>query len=155
MPEPTVDDILNYLPLYPHIGTAGQPTREQFPAIREAGYQVVINLAMPTSDNAVPEEPALVAALGLDYIPIPVVWESPTLEDLQRFFAALEANASRRVFVHCALNMRVSAFMYLYRVLRLGVSHDEAYWDVLAIWEPNPTWRAFMAAATGLEDLPW
>lgn len=155
MPTQTVQDILNFLPIDSRIGTAGQPTREQFAAIREAGYEVVINLAMPTSDNAVPEEAALVAALGLEYIPIPVVWENPTHEDLARFFAALEANTGRRLFVHCALNMRVSAFMYLYRLLRLGMSHDEAYWDVLAIWEPNPTWRAFMAAATGQEDLPW
>ncbi|MBD0335199.1 MAG: protein tyrosine phosphatase family protein [Cyanobacteria bacterium Co-bin13] len=134
------------------IATAGQPTAEQFEAIRAAGYQVVINLALPTSDNALPQEAALVESLGMQYVPIPVVWEEPTLADLHRFFAVMEANQDKNVFVHCAANMRVSAFVYLYRCLRQGLDEAQARQDLLRIWQPNPIWRRFIVEATSLTD---
>jgi hypothetical protein len=65
--------IYQFLPLSETIATAGQPTVEQFPAIQAAGYDVVINLALPESANAIPEEGAIVEKLGLQYIHIPVV----------------------------------------------------------------------------------
>jgi hypothetical protein len=47
---PNLAGILHFLPISARIGTAGQPTAAQFALIREAGYDVVINLALPTSD---------------------------------------------------------------------------------------------------------
>ena len=142
-----LEQLTNYYPNSPLILTAGQPTAEQVTLIAQAGCQVVINLAMPTSSAALPDEAALVAAHGMDYIAIPVVWEEPTLDDLARFFTAMEANQARKVFVHCVVNYRVSSFIYLYRVLRLEVVPDEAIWDLRSIWEPDETWAAFIAAA--------
>jgi hypothetical protein len=59
----------------------------------------------------------------------------------------MEANRARKVFVHCVVNYRVSAFMYLYRVLRLGVDPEDAIWDLRSIWEPDETWLAFINTA--------
>ena len=148
--EPTTDPIaaiLNYLPLSPLIGTAGQPTGDQLAALRQAGYDVVINLATPASSNAQPDEASLVTALGMTYVPIPVVWQRPTLEDLSAFFAALDSLPDRKLFIHCALNYRVSTFMYLYRVIRLGVPHETAVWEMLSIWEPDEIWSQLIADA--------
>jgi protein tyrosine phosphatase (PTP) superfamily phosphohydrolase (DUF442 family) len=136
--------ITNYLHISDTLGTAGQPTAEQFAAIRAAGYEVVVNLAMPGSTNALPSERELVAAEGMDYVHIPVIWESPTAHDLERLIAVMDQNQGRKVFVHCALNMRVSCFIFLYRVLRLGVPVEEAWQDVLAVWEPNEIWQQFV-----------
>jgi len=145
-PKPRLDEIRNFLSL-DRVGTAGQPTGEQFVAIRAAGYRVVVNLALPTSTNALPDEAERVAALGMTYVHIPVVWEAPTLQDLDKFFAVMERYGEERVFVHCALNMRVSAFMFLYRVIRLGVSPEEARQMMLRIWEPNEVWSRFIEQA--------
>jgi hypothetical protein len=42
--------------------------------------------------------------------------------------------------------MRVSAFMFLYR-LRLGAANrNEAEADLRKIWEPDPIWKAFINA---------
>lgn len=142
-----LEQLTNYYPISPLILTAGQPTAEQISLVAAAGCQVVINLARPSSPNALPDEADLVAAQGMDYIAIPVVWEEPTLEDLARFFAAMEANRDRKVFVHCVVNYRVSSFIYLYRVLRLGADPDEAIWDLRSIWEPDETWSAFIDTA--------
>lgn len=142
-----LENILNFYDFSPTLATGGQPSAEQLAAIRDAGFEIVVNLALPTSTHALADEAEIVAGLGLEYIPIPVVWEHPTLDDLERFFAVMEANRQRPIFVHCALNYRVSTFMYLYRVLRLDVPHDEAIWDLRSIWEPDETWSAFIKAA--------
>jgi protein tyrosine phosphatase (PTP) superfamily phosphohydrolase (DUF442 family) len=143
-----LEQLTNYYPISPLILTAGQPTAEQIALIAQAGCQVVINLARPTSPNALVDEAELVAAQGMDYVTIPVVWEEPTLDDLDRFFAAMEANQARKVFVHCVVNYRVSSFIYLYRVLRLGADPDAAIWDLRSIWEPEPHWAEFIETAT-------
>ncbi len=137
-------EITNYLANSNTLGTAGQPTPEQFATIRAAGYEVVVNLAMPDSTNALPNEDELVTAEGMDYFHIPVVWESPAVEDIERFFTVMDRNHGRKIFVHCAMNMRVSCFVFLYRVLRLGVPRETAWQDVLAIWEPNEIWQRFI-----------
>ncbi len=145
-PEPILNGIGNYLSLG-RIGTAGQPTAEQFAAIQAAGYRVVINLALPTSTNALPDEADRVTALGMTYVHIPVIWESPALQDLEGFFAAMERYREEKVFVHCALNMRVSAFIFLYRVIRLGVPPEEARGMLLQIWQPDEVWSRFIDQA--------
>ncbi len=140
----TLNQITNFLAINDRVGTAGQPKREQFADIRRDGYELVINLALPTSTNAISDEAAVVAEQGMDYLHIPVVWEKPTAQDLQRFFVALEANRDQKVFVHCAMNMRVSAFMYLYRVLREQLPPEQALQDLHKIWQPIPHWRKFI-----------
>ena len=137
-------DIYNFLPIDDRWATAGQPTVAQFAAIKAAGYEVIINLGMPDSPRAVLNEAAVVAAQGIDYVAIPVVWEAPTAADLAAFFAAMRANQAKKRFVHCIANMRVSAFTFLYRVLVLGISIDEARQTLHQIWEPNPIWQQFI-----------
>lgn len=141
---PSLEDIINYVDISPNLGTAGQPTRDQFAAIQQAGFEVVINLLPSSSPKAIADEEALVNSLGIDYITIPVVWTEPTAADLDRFFEAMQQNQGRKVFVHCAMNMRVSAFVFLYRVLVEGAAVEDAKWAMLELWEPDPVWQAFI-----------
>ncbi len=145
MSDQSIEAIYQFLRLSDRIGTAGQPTAEQFTAIKDAGYQVVINL-LPSTREMLPNEQELVGSLGMEYVSIPVVWEAPTREDLERFFAAMEAHGQEKVFVHCAANKRVSAFLYLYRVLREQTPGEAAQADLNRIWVPNPIWQRFIAA---------
>lgn len=140
-----IADICNFLDLEPLLATGGQPLEEELRALAAAGFELVINLALPTSDNALPNESEIVHALGMAYIPIPVVWEAPRPDDFARFCAAMEANTQRRRFVHCAANYRVASFIYLYRVMRLGWTPQRAERDLYAIWRPDATWRRFIA----------
>jgi protein tyrosine phosphatase (PTP) superfamily phosphohydrolase (DUF442 family) len=144
VPPARIEDVINYLSISDSIGTAGQPTASQFAAIKAAGYDIVVNLAMPDSSNALSNEQRLVAEQGMLYVHIPVVWEHPTAQDLEQFFDLMARCRGRRVFVHCALNMRVSVFVFLYRVVWLGIAPEVAYRDVLRIWQPNPVWQRFL-----------
>ena len=57
-----IENITNYIRISDRIASSGQPEEQQFKDIAQAGFQVVINLAMPNSDNAIPEEGYIVTA---------------------------------------------------------------------------------------------
>ena len=103
-----------------------------------------MNLALPESTNALPDEKQIIESQGMQYVHIPVVWEKPTIENVNEFFSVMEANSDKKVFVHCAANMRVSAFIYLYQRLHESISEEEAKKDLHKIWIPNENWQKFM-----------
>jgi protein tyrosine phosphatase (PTP) superfamily phosphohydrolase (DUF442 family) len=126
------------------IHTAGQPSEEQLGGLRAAGYQLVINLAPPTTFGSIPNEGQLVAQSGIPYINIPVDRKMPRYEDFALFSAVLEQSKPRRVLVHCQINQRASVFTFLYRVIYEQIPPVEAWTDVTAIWVPNARWSAFV-----------
>lgn len=139
-----LEQIKNYYRISAAIGTAGQPEAAQFRLIKRAGFDVVINLSLPDSPDAIQDEEQLVQLLGLDYVPIPVDFETPALSDLKRFFATMDRYKHNTVFVHCAYNWRVSAFMFLYRTVRCDQPMADASRDLHAVWQPDPVWQAFI-----------
>ena len=75
---------LNFYQITEEVGTAGQPTVEQFKQIAEQGYSSVVNLAMHDSENAVPEEGSIVSSLGMSYFHIPVPFDNPTVDHVKK-----------------------------------------------------------------------
>lgn len=139
-----LSEIYSFRAVGDRLGTAGQPTERQFRMVREAGFEAVINLALPTSDNALANEGSVVTGLGMSYVHIPVDFKAPTSQDFRAFCRVMEAFDERPVFVHCAANMRVSAFVFLYRVLCQRVALPDAERDLHAIWQPNEVWTRFI-----------
>ncbi len=139
-----LEDIFNFLQLTPVIATAGQPTESQLSSIKIAGYRSIINLAPGTHENALPNEQEIVESLGIEYIHIPVKFDQPTIEDFDRFCDVIQSNQDRSIFVHCAANLRVSSFMYLYRRIYQSVTPEAAQIELAKIWNPNPIWQEFI-----------
>ena len=139
-----IESITDYYQISDRIATSGQPTIQQFELIKEAGYQVIINLAMSCSTNAIANEGAIVTDLGLVYVQIPVVWENPTIEDVKLFFSTMQAFIDRRVWVHCAKNMRVSCFIYFWQKYSLKLPEDRARQPMYKIWQPTGVWQELM-----------
>lgn len=127
--------------------TSGQPTEEQLASIAAAGYEVIINLALHDDPRySLRDEPGVVRSLGLSYVHIPVQFAAPSEADLVAFFAAMEANHGRKLWIHCAANCRVSAFLGLYRVIKQGWRHEQAFELMRSLWQPNEVWSSFMEA---------
>jgi protein tyrosine phosphatase (PTP) superfamily phosphohydrolase (DUF442 family) len=145
----SIEDIRDFRLISPSLGTSGMPREEHIPAIRAAGFEVVINLALPTSEGAIAHESNLVARDRMAYFQIPVQFDAPTAADFDLFCGLMRACEGRRIFVHCAANKRVSAFVYLYRVLHEGVSEAQARKDMHAIWQPDEVWSRFIAEQMG------
>jgi protein tyrosine phosphatase (PTP) superfamily phosphohydrolase (DUF442 family) len=147
------DQIQDFLAIRPDLLTAGQPMPDQFDDIRSAGCQVIINLAAPQSPDYIPEEKEIVESLGMEYVPIPVEWEAPKPADLQVFFSTLDRLKGQKLFIHCARNMRVSAFIFLYRVVRLDEPVQACLSDLNLIWQPTPLWQAFIDAQLNPDNI--
>jgi len=137
--------IHNFRRLSPTLTTSGQPDEAQFATLRDAGVETIINLALSTSPRALPDEAAMLAGLGLRYIHIPVEFTAPTEADFEAFARAMDGLGDTPVHIHCAANYRVSAFLYRYRVGRLGWIEDAARPDLDAIWEPDAVWQNFLS----------
>jgi len=144
-PHAALQRIYNFRWCAPDLASAGQPLHEEFALLRDAGFEVVIDLALLDAEYSVPDEAQLVRQLGMEFLHIPVLWESPTVENFQDFRHAMRRCQGRKVFVHCAANMRVSVFLALYRILDLGWRPEQAWPEVEAIWQPNPQWQRFIA----------
>jgi protein tyrosine phosphatase (PTP) superfamily phosphohydrolase (DUF442 family) len=140
----SLESIFNFLPLSETLITAGQPTEKQLLAVKDGGYQTVVNLALGSAHNALVDERSTVESLGMEYVHIPVEFDRPTPEDFDKFCALMKENGDQPLFVHCAANFRVSAFMYLYRRIYLGWGADDAITDLNKIWTPNAVWQQFI-----------
>lgn len=140
----TPESVYNYLALSETLSTSGQPTRAQFESIKRGGFQTIINLLPHNHENALPGEEALMAELGFTYIYIPVDFKAPQEAEYEAFCAEMDKHASEKIWVHCAANMRVSAFIYRYRVEKLGAEEDASRQDMEKIWTPFGVWKSFV-----------
>jgi protein tyrosine phosphatase (PTP) superfamily phosphohydrolase (DUF442 family) len=148
MTAPALESIVRYVPLSDSLGTAGQPSEAQLAAVAAAGFEAVVNLALHDDPSySLKDEAATVAALGMEYIHIPVRFSSLTLVELAAFFSAMESIGERRVFVHCVHNKRVPVFIALYRIARQGWSEGAALAAMREIWQPDDIWEHFIARA--------
>ncbi len=142
-----IKNIQDYYQISDRLATSGQPTKEQFNLIAKSRYQIIINLAMSTSTNALANEGVIVTDLGMVYIQIPVVWEHPKLEDVKLFFQTMRSLEDYHVWVHCAKNMRVSCFVYLWQKYVLQLSEAEARSTMERIWQPTGVWQELIEQA--------
>lgn len=143
-------DAENTYQVFDWLWTSGQLSEKDIACLPALGIEAVINLAFPTASNALLGEAEFITRQGIAYIHIPVVWERPQLHQLEQFFGTLKAFEGRNVWVHCAKNMRVSAFIYLYRRLYLAESEEVAVHPMQEVWAPNETWQAFISSALSL-----
>ena len=137
--------IFNYYKVPDLFETSGQPNNKQLISIVKGGYEAVINLA-PNAiiEGRIINEEAILKSNNITYIHIPVDFNNPLDEDFNKFVAALEQNKHKKIWVHCAANMRVSAFVFKYRRDVLGLSQKNIERDLKAIWIPNKAWSFFL-----------
>lgn len=136
--------IPNFVSIDNRLATAGQPNPFQFGLIKAAGYSVVINLALSSSTDALQDENAIVKSAWLEYVHIPVVWEKPTMMDFELFVHVMKRRQTQKCFIHCAKNMRVSVFVYLWRRIYEKVPHNIAQRSIDAVWVPDNIWQLFL-----------
>jgi protein tyrosine phosphatase (PTP) superfamily phosphohydrolase (DUF442 family) len=149
-PVKMIMDAENTYQVFDWLWTSGQLSPRDILDLPELGIEVVINLSLPSTANALPAEAEFVTELTLTYIQIPVEWEQPLPDQFAQFVSVLKGFAGRKMWVHCAKNMRVSAFVYLYRKLILHEDEAEALFPMREIWQPNEIWQGFIEEIKGL-----
>lgn len=141
-------DAENTHQVFDWLWSSGQLSPADIQQLPRLGIAAVINLAPPNSSNALPGEAELVSAQGLAYVQIPVDWLQPDPEQFMQFVGVLQAFAGRKLWLHCAKNMRASAFIYLYRKLLLNDTEAAASLPMREVWNPNPVWQNFIQQVT-------
>lgn len=137
-------DAINVYQVFDGLWTSGQLSEADVRRLAEMGMDIVINLALPSSPKAWAGEAELVTGLGMAYYHLPVVWEAPRGEQFFQFAGVLQSFSGKKIWVHCAMNMRVSAFIYLYRRLILKENEEQACFPMREIWSPNDVWQDFI-----------
>lgn len=139
-----MNSILNYIKINENISTAGQPSVEQFVKIKDENFDVVINLALSSATNALENEDKVVSELGMTYIHLPVDFEEPKLSDLNLFLRIMNSIKDKKVFIHCAKNYRVTAFMYVYHKHVLNTPFEDIDVSMFEQWSPSLKWQELM-----------
>jgi uncharacterized protein (TIGR01244 family) len=97
----------------------GQPTERALRELRGKGVTTVVNLRMPQEMERVGfDEAALVKALGMKYVHIPVVGtpENPYGPKQLDAFTAAMASADGKVLLHCTIAWRASHLWAAYLI---------------------------------------
>ena len=137
-------EIYNFVEVSDNLSTSGVIPLEYFPRLARESFTTLINL-LPDGDNhAVEGEAGVVAELGLDYVYIPVDFANPTSSDFDQFALAMKTVGGQKVWVHCAANYRVSAFVSTYGQLELGWSAEQGQALIRQLWQPNDVWQMFI-----------
>ena len=140
-----MESIKNFVQLTDDVATAGQPKADEFSEIADAGYRYVINLGMLDHPHAVNDEDKIASELGLTYLHIPVAFDAPTKEQIRFFCNVMFLLKGQKVFVHCIMNFRVSAFMYHYLSKVEKLPEAQAKSIMFEYWELNPVWEELMS----------
>ena len=147
--ETELTHIPNFQFVHEHLFSSGQPSAEQLKQIKEYGVDTVINLAFTDAEPHLAHEEKICAELGLNYVQIPILWDTPA-DDQCLFVLDLIEHlvAGKMVWVHCAGNKRVSCLMYLYRQYFMNIDMPTAQELMHQIWEPNETWTGLIHAVS-------
>jgi uncharacterized protein (TIGR01244 family) len=109
----------------PGVMTAGQPRAEDFARLAAAGCATVLDLCAPEEARGF-DEPAAVAAAGLDYVNVPVRSYTPTDALFDQVRALLRDTARRPLLFHCRSANRVGGLLLPSLILDAGMDQEEA-----------------------------
>jgi protein tyrosine phosphatase (PTP) superfamily phosphohydrolase (DUF442 family) len=120
-----LSDVPNACQILPNVITGGQPNAAQLRALKIAGGEIVLDIRDPMEPR-IPDEPALVRELGMEYVNIPV--RAGSLDDatLDRIMAILRGTGERIMFFHCGSGNRVGGALIPYFILDQDLTEEDA-----------------------------
>jgi protein tyrosine phosphatase (PTP) superfamily phosphohydrolase (DUF442 family) len=96
----------------PNLIVGGAPSESLLKAAADAGIRFVLDLRPENERNF--DEPSLVAALGMDYLNLPIAGASDlTLENTKAMDKLIARIGETPALIHCASGNRVGALMAL------------------------------------------
>jgi uncharacterized protein (TIGR01244 family) len=135
------DDIRAWQRLDDRTTTSGRLEDADVKRLADIGVKHVINLALDTHPEALPNEGAKLAAQGIGYTHIPVPFNAPGDSHFEAFRGALAEIGDAPVHVHCIMNYRVSAFYYRLNRDHLGMDETRARTLMEEQWAPDKSDR--------------
>ena len=124
--DPAALGIPHFSAPLPNVVCSGQPTKEQFDALKAAGVQRVLHLRRK-SEKGTGWEEARAAEAGISFERLAIAGgPGLTRENVEAFAAKLASYGEEKVLVSCATSNRVGA-MFALKAGRLeGAAHEAA-----------------------------
>ncbi|WP_447507429.1 protein tyrosine phosphatase family protein [Acinetobacter lactucae] len=149
----TLEQSLSQIPafsiIHEHLFSSAQPSVEQLKLIKEYGCSTVINLALTNAPNHIENEDRICLDLGLNYIHIPIDWETPSAEQCLLVLDLIDHLVQNEIiWVHCSKNDRSSCLMYVYRQFYMNMDMPTSQDLLHEIWKPNETWTGLIHSIT-------
>ena len=124
--DPAALGIPHFSAPLPNVVCSGQPTKEQFDALKTAGVQRVLHLRRK-SEKGTGWEEARAAEAGIPFERLAIAGgPGLTRENVEAFAAKLASYGDEKVLVSCATSNRVGAMFALKAVWLEGADQEEA-----------------------------
>ncbi|UGQ27722.1 protein tyrosine phosphatase family protein [Acinetobacter calcoaceticus] len=147
--EQSLAQIPTFSVIHEHLFSSAQPSIEQLKLIKEYGCSTVINLALSNAPTHIENEDRICLDLGLNYIHIPIDWETPSAEQCLLVLDLIDHLVQNEiVWIHCTKNDRSSCLMYVYRQFYMNMDMPTSQDLLHEIWEPNETWTGLIHSIT-------
>jgi protein tyrosine phosphatase (PTP) superfamily phosphohydrolase (DUF442 family) len=141
MPELT--QIFNFYSYSNDLAAGGQPGVEQFEILKDAGFELIINISPASAKNAIHNEHQLVEKLQMDYIHFPVDCSNLREFHYLTFRSLMQSAEGRKTFVHCGGNIKTSNLIHMFNVLEKGADEAESFGILRNIQDPEEKWFIF------------
>jgi protein tyrosine phosphatase (PTP) superfamily phosphohydrolase (DUF442 family) len=148
-------DAPNLVEISPTLVTAGQPTAKALAGLGQLGFEAVIYLAPGTVPDAVSNEAEILRAQGIEFVHLPIPFNAPSEAHFMAVSSALQRLAGKKVLVHCQVNRRASAMVFLHRAITLREEPLAAYAFVSRVWSPEGPWRALVVDLLKKNQVPF
>jgi protein tyrosine phosphatase (PTP) superfamily phosphohydrolase (DUF442 family) len=113
------DEPKNFVQWRPGLASSAQPSATYLARVKALGFDAVINLAPPQSSGSIASE-------------------------FKLFVDEMQRRKRENVLVHCQVNMRGTAFVFLYRVIHENAPIDETAARLTGVWIPDRVWKKFI-----------
>lgn len=99
--------------------------------LKDMGIKTIISFRWRKASRKA--EQALVTALGMNFINIPLTyWSYPRQEQIEDFLALLDEESNYPLFVHCFHGAdRTGLLIGIFRIIRCGWSFEDAYREMI------------------------
>lgn len=134
-----LSQILHYHPINERLAIGGQPKMGQFQLLKDAGYEIVLQLNLWETGDMLFHEQYHVTRLGMMHISIDMSYATPSDTDIRYFFEIMDLYHSKKIFVHDAVICGAANMVALY-MMQKGLSFADAQRSILKGWQPNAVW---------------
>jgi len=138
-----METIINFHQYNSTLASGGQPCSEQIQAIKNAGYERIVNLSPASTPNYLATETELAEKMEMSYVHFPVDCSNLQDHHYSLFKNIMADSQSVKTFVHCGGNIKSSNLIHMFQVLEQKRDEKESLGELLEIQQPEEKWFSY------------
>ncbi len=136
-------NISNYFQYNENLSAGAQPIEADFIELKANGYEAIVNISTFSARNALANEGKIIENLKMEYVHFPVDCSNLRPFHYQTFKGIMNGLEGKKVFVHCAGNIKSSNLLHMYNVLEKKVNEKESVETLRKIQNPEEKWLIY------------